>query len=127
MKPLVYVLILFIHALIPIPEQSASNGTAHSLAGRWEGTIEFGATRMPIALDFRKDRHETWTGRIIYTQFGDQAVPLKDLKVEHSDISFEVYAQPPFRFDGRMKGDIIEGPLVMAGTEGRLRVSRMPS
>jgi len=127
MKSFIYAFVVVIGSLAVMPAHTAPGDDASALAGEWEGTLEFGATSMPIALQFRHEEDGKWTGQIIYHQFGGQAVPLKNLKVDQPSISFEVFAQPPFRFEGRVRGERLEGPLFMGDVEGRLVVSREPS
>ena len=88
-------------------------------AGRWEGSAQIPGQQLRLIVDLARDG-SAWSGSIIVPGYGVKGVPLKDVTVNGSDLSFSIKdalsgpkVEPPkftARVDasGKMSGEMLQ-------------------
>src|SRR5215216_2376729 len=72
--------ILIVAAALPCRAEDA-------ISGRWEGTARIPDDELTVVVDLAQ-QNGVWVGSIIIPGFGVKGMPLTDIKVQSSDVSF---------------------------------------
>jgi hypothetical protein len=104
---------------------------ADALAGRWVGRPDIATIDVDIELEFTKNRDGTVLGKLIGTNLGEIAKPLRNLTVKERTVSFQLPNVQPWNIAGEVteEGTIvgvvssIQGgaPVTFRRTSGRVR------
>ena len=95
---------------------------ADELAGRWVGRPRIVTVDLDIELEFTKNPDGTVVGKLIGTNLGRIDRPLRDLKINDGQISFELPNNQPWNVAAKItKDDTIVG--VVSSAQGGLPVT----
>ena len=97
---------------------SASSVEPLSLNGKWEGAINLPGTTLNISIDFSKNTDGNWQGDIDIPLQGAKDLPLTNIKLAESTVSFDlpnVPGNPTFKGIIAADGNNISGDFTQAG------------
>lgn len=84
--------------------------------GRWEGSVQIPDRELPLIVDLARPDGGAWVGSIIIPGLGVNGVPLNEINVKSSDLSFafksgrefQATLQGHFSPDGSMSGELVQ-------------------
>jgi CubicO group peptidase (beta-lactamase class C family) len=88
------------------------------LAGRWEGAIDLPGTALGVGIDFSKNAGGAWQGDIDIPMQGAKDLPLINIKMEGTAISFAIQnvpGNPTFKGTVAADGNSIAGDFTQSG------------
>jgi len=103
---------------------------ADSLAGRWEGPVQVPGNELTLVVDLASDKAGAWNGSVIIPGFDIKGLPLKDLTVKGSDMTFTIKnsAGQPLEASctGRLNGDgSLTGEFKQGGNTAPFRLKQV--
>src|SRR5437867_4749113 len=93
-------------------------GTAPSLTGHWEGSIDVPGMKLEISIDLTRKADGSWSGDISIPAQGAKNLPLANIKLDGSDVSFDLPGPPGNpAFKGKLAadGETIAGDFTQSG------------
>ncbi len=119
----VQMLVLAIVAGLMCPGVGFAQGEA-DVTGRWEGAIAVMGARLEMAVIFGK-AGDSWTAAIDIPQQRAKGLALTNVRVDGAAVHFELPAGPGLAvFEGRRRGDVIEGDFLQSGVKGSFDLAR---
>jgi CubicO group peptidase (beta-lactamase class C family) len=108
--------ILFLLVLFIIATQ-LSGEEVHPLAGHWEGTVKLQpGIDLAVLIDFAKEADGKWKGTIDIPAQAAKGLPLANIEVKESKVSFEIENVPGKpTFSGEITQDKIAGNFTQSG------------
>lgn len=97
------------------------------VAGHWAGGIDLPAGELSIAVDLEAGEDGAWGGKIDIPQQGIRALPLLDVRVEGSVVSFrlpEIPGDPTLEGTLAEDGSSISGELIQSGQSFPFSIER---
>ena len=121
--PLLFILgcsaaLAFAQDQVDFDRTSASSVEPLSLNGKWEGAINVPGTTLGISIDFSKKADGSWQGDIDIPLQGAKDLPLANIKLAESAVSFDlpnVPGNPSFKGAIAADGNNISGDFTQAG------------
>lgn len=102
-RPSLYSALAVLALLAALPALPAP---AQDLAGHWDGSIAIPAAKLEVSLDFAKQPDGTWKGTISIPLQGAKDLPLADIKVEGTKVTFAIAGIPGNpAFNGTLSAD----------------------
>ena len=104
---------------------------APPLEGRWEGRVDTPGNALPLIVDLAEGKAGRWAGSIVIPGLGLKGVPLANLVVTGSDVSFDLGnmlaspTQGPAKFNAQLAtADRLAGEMRQAGNVATLTLAK---